>query len=394
MSEFVKSQIEVRNNLIAQAREVLDVAAAEGRGLTAEENEKIARIEADIDQRDAAIETERKLSQREERAREAAAQFNTTPEEARQSESDILRAIAMGEIRGGHEFKGEKRTLTSSDNTVPKSFYDQVFQVARLAGPMLDLGEVINTATGENLTIPTLTARSTATIKGQAVQISDSDPVFSSITLGAYKYSFLVPVANELLTDAGFDLSSLIADQAGNAIGYAVNSGLTIGTGTVEPTGVMTAASSAVTGGTGVSGAPTYENILDLVYALDGQARLLPGVGFITSKTGLAALRKVKDGDGAYIWKEGGNAIAGQPATLLGYPVYENPAVASVATGAFSLGFGHLPSYKIRTAGGIQVAQSSDFAFDKDVTTFRVTMRVDGNLTHASHVVKFKGGAS
>jgi HK97 family phage major capsid protein len=154
----------------------------------------------------------------------------------------------------------------------------------------------------------------------------------------------------------------------------------------------MTAASSAVTGGTGVSGVASYENIIDLIYALDGQARLLPGVGFITGKSGLAAMRKLKDGAGNYIWTD--SAVPGQPATMLGYPVYENPAVSATAVNAFSLGFGHLPSYKIRTAGGIQVAQSSDFAFDKDVTTFRVTMRVDGNLTHSAHVVKFRGGAS
>jgi HK97 family phage major capsid protein len=298
----------------------------------------------------------------------------------------------MGEVRGGHEFMSEKRTLVPSDSTVPKSFFDTVYQVARLAGPMLDLGETIATTTGEQLTIPTLTAYSTATIKGAGTAISESEPTFSSITLGAFRYSFLVPVANELLNDAGFDLSNLIADQAGNAIGFAVNAGLTNGTGTVEPTGIMTSATSAVTGGTGVSGAPTYENVLDLVYALDGQARLLPGVGFITAKSGLAALRKIKDGDGRFIWTEGGTQ--GQPANLLGYPVYENPAVSAVAVNAFSLGFGHMPSLKIRTAGGIQVAQSGDFAFDKDVTTFRVQLRVDSKLTHASHVVKFKGGAS
>jgi HK97 family phage major capsid protein len=392
MSEFIKSQVEVRNNLIAQAREVLDIAQAEGRGLSAEENQKIARIEADIDQRDSAIDTARKLAEREERAAEAASSYTPAAETARKSDSDMLRAIAMGEVRGGHEFMSEKRTLVPSDSTVPKSFFDTVYQVARLAGPMLDLGETIATTTGEQLTIPTLTAYSTATIKGAGTQISESEPTFSSITLGAFRYSFLVPVANELLNDAGFDLSNLIADQAGNAIGFAVNAGLTNGTGTVEPTGIMTSATSAVTGGTGVSGAPTYENVLDLVYALDGQARLLPGVGFITAKSGLAALRKIKDGDGRFIWTEGGTQ--GQPANLLGYPVYENPAVSAVAVNAFSLGFGHMPSLKIRTAGGIQVAQSGDFAFDKDVTTFRVQLRVDSKLTHASHVVKFKGGAS
>jgi HK97 family phage major capsid protein len=291
-----------------------------------------------------------------------------------------------------HTFGTEQRTLVPSDNTVPKSFFDEVFSVARQAGPMLQVSQVINTASGEQLTIPTLTAYSTATIKGAGSAISDSEPTFSSIQLSAFKYSFLVPVANELLTDAGFDISSLIAEQAGNAIGFGINTGLTVGTGTVEPTGIFTTGASAVTGGTGVAGAPTYENLVDLLYTLDGQARILPGVGWLMSKSGLAAVRKIKDGAGNFIWT--GSLVPGQPDQLLGYPVYENPAAPAVATGAFSIGVGHLPSYKARLAGGIQVAQSADYAFNEDVTTFRVTARVDGRLTHASHFVKFRGGAS
>jgi HK97 family phage major capsid protein len=391
MSEFVKSQIEARNNLIAQAREVVEAAEKEARGLSAEDQQKLGKIETEIDQRDAAIETAQKLADREARAYEAAKDSPVPTSEVR-GDNDILRAIANGEIRS-HVFGSEKRTLVSSDNTVPKSFYDQVFSLARLAGPMLQVSQVINTTSGESLTIPTLTAYSTATIKGQNVAISDSDPTFSSITLGAFKYSFLTAISNELLTDAGFDISALIAEQAGNALGFGINAGLTVGTGTVEPTGIFTTGASAVTGGTGVGGAPTYENLVDLLYALDGQARILPGVGWLMSKSGLAAVRKIKDGSGAYIWTAG-NLINGQPDTILGYPVYENPAAAAVGTGNFSIGVGHLPSYKARLAGGIQVAQSGDYAFDKDVTTFRVTARVDGNLTHAAHFVKFRGGAS
>jgi HK97 family phage major capsid protein len=390
MSDFLKSQVEARNNLIEQARSVIESAEAEKRGLTAEDQQKIERIEGEISQRDAAIETAQKLADREERA-VAAGRESAVPTSEVRGDADILRAIANGEVRS-HTFGAEKRTLVPSDNTVPKSFYDEIFLQARLAGPMLQVAQVINTTSGESLTIPTLTAYSTATIKAAGSAIAESDPTFSSITLGAYKYSFLVPVANELLTDAGFDLSALIAEQAGNAIGFGINTGLTVGTGTVEPTGIFTTGASAVTGGTAVGGAPTYENLVDLVYALDGQARILPGVGFLMSKSGLAAVRKIKDGAGNYIWS--GNAVAGQPDTILGYPVFENPAAPAVATNAFSIGFGHLPSYKARLAGGIQVAQSGDYAFDKDVTTFRVTARVDGNLTHAAHFVKFKGGAS
>jgi HK97 family phage major capsid protein len=391
MSDFLKSQVEARNNLIEQARSVIESAEADKRGLTVEDQQTIERIETEISQRDAAIDTAKKMEEREARAVDAARDSFVPSAEVR-NDSDILRAIANGELRG-HTFGTEKRTLVPSDDTVPKSFFDQIYLQARLAGPMLNVAQVINTASGENLTIPTLTAYSTATIKGAGAQIADSEPTFSSITLGAFKYSFLVPVANELLTDAGFDISALIAEQAGNAIGFGINTGLTVGTGTVEPTGIFTTGASAVTGGTGVAGAPTYENLVDLLYALDGQARLLPGVGWLMNKSGLAAVRKIKDGSGAFIWSAG-NIAQGQPDQLLGYPVYENPAAASVGVNNFSIGVGHLPSYKARLAGGIQVAQSADFAFDDDVTTFRVTARVDGNLSHAAHFVKFRGGAS
>ena len=386
MSDFIKIQQEARAKAWNEAQALLDRAATEKRDLTAEENEQFARINKDLDERAALIETIKAGQEREARAAEAAANFEVRTFETA-GDADILRQIAAGEVRS-HNF--EKRTLVNSDNTVPKSFYGQVFDVARLVGPMLDVSQVINTASGESLTIPTLTAYSTATIKGAGSAISESEPTFSSITLGAYKYSFLIPVANELLSDAGFDISAELATQAGNAIGYAVNAGLTTGTGTVEPTGIVTAAGSALVGGTGVAGAFTADNLIDLAYSLDGAARRLPGVAYMANGSSIGAMRKLKDTAGNYLYAVG----VGQPDTFAGFAVVENPAMASIGTNAKSVVFGHLPSYKARIAGGLQIAQSADYAFNTDVTTFRVTMRVDGNLSHAGHVKFFKGAAS
>ena len=154
MSEFIKSQYEVRNNLITQVRTVIDEAEAEGRGLDSAELEKIDRIEADIRKADEAIAVAERNEERRVEASAAAKGFVPTVSEERGA-ADILRAIAQGEQRD-HTFE-RRAALTPSDNTVAKSFYDQVFDVARLTFP-LDEFEVINTTSGEDLTIPTLTA--------------------------------------------------------------------------------------------------------------------------------------------------------------------------------------------------------------------------------------------
>ena len=386
MSEFIKAQQEVRNNLIMQVREVIDFAEAEGRGLDAAELSKIDAIEADIRKADDSIAIATRSEERKVEASVAAKGF--VPAVSERSASDIFRALATGEARS-HSFE-RRSALVPSDNTVPKSFYDRVFDVARLAGPMLDVSEVISTTSGEDLTIPTLTGYSSAAIVAAAGTVAASEPTYSSITLGAFKYGFLAQAANELVTDAGFDLAGHLANQAGNALGYAINAGLTTGTGTVQPFGIATQAGSGITGSTGVTGGFSADDLIDLAYSVDGAVRRLPGAGFMANGATIGKMRKLKDTAGNYLYQVG----VGYPDTFAGFRVVENPHVADVATGAKSVLFGDLNSYKVRVAGGIQVASSTDYAFNTDLTTWRFLLRVDGNLTHSSHIKYFKGAAS
>ena len=384
MSEYLKSQSELRASLIKDIQTTLDVAEERG-GLDADAKSKIDALETDIRSADEAIAVFRRQEERKAEAADAARGF--VPSGEARTEVDVLRAIGRGEIRE-HTF--EQRALVTSSNTVPVSFYDQVFQVARLVGPMLDTSEIFNTTSGENITVPIMTAYSTAALTTEGSAISESDPTFSSITLGAYKYSFLIGVSNELIADAGFNLESLLAEQAGNAIGFTVNGVLTTGDGSDKPRGIVTAAGSGITGGTAVSGAFTADNLIDLIYSLDGAARRLPGVGFMATTSSLGAMRKLKDNSGQYLYQVG----VGQPDSFAGFPIFENPAMAAAGTAAKSVIFGHLPSYKVRMAGGLQVASSTDYAFNKDQTFYRFLMRVDGDLTHAGHVKYFIGNAA
>jgi len=264
-----------------------------------------------------------------------------------------------------------------------------VFDVARLVGPMLEVGERFNTTSGEDLTLPTLTAYSSAVLTAAGAAMTESEPTYSSITLGSYRYGLLIAVASELVTDAGFDLESHLAQQAGNGLGTAINSALTIGDGSSKPQGVVVGAAAGVTGADSVAGAFTADNLIDLAYVGDGLIRKLPGTAYMASGAAIGALRKLQDGNNQYLYQVG----VGQPDSFAGFDVIENPDVADPAADAISVLFGHMPSYKVRMAGGLAVASSSDYAFNKDTVTYRFSMRVDGKLSHTSHIRKFTGGA-
>ena len=388
MKEYIDRQVEQRQRTWEAAKALLDTAAAEKRDLTSEEEASYKKMNDELSERAARIEALKADAEREAKieaaTREISGQVRPTAK-AVSTDADVLRSMARGETRS---FTFEQRDVTkaSTGAPVPTSFYDQVIAQARLVGPMLDTSTVLRTAGGENLQIPSQAGWSTAAITAEGSAISESDPTFNSfITLGAYKYSFLVQLSRELIEDSGVDILSFLATQTGNAIGFAVNNALTVGTGTTQPKGVVAAAGSGVLG-TVAGGLFTADNLIDLAYSLDGAARRLPGVGWMMNTASLGAVRKLKDTAGYYIFSP---ALADGNDQLLNFPVYENPAMASQASAAKSVLFGHLPSYYVRMAGGLRLDRSDDYAFNADLVTFRASMRVDGNLPQPSHIKYF-----
>ena len=386
MKEYIDRQVEIRNRAWNEAKSILDKAAAEKRDLTAEESQTYERISKELDERANTIAKLREDEARELRldaaTREIADQARPVAQAPVADDAAILRSLVTGEKRG-HSFERRDVLKTSTGSPVPTSFYDQVIMKARLVAPVLQTSTVLNTAGGENLQIPSLSTYSVGTITSEGNAIGESDPAFNSfVTLGAYKYSFLTQVSEELLTDSGVDFLGFLADQVGNALGYAVGSALTVGTGTVEPKGIVTA--SAVGGTAGTATAFTADNLIDLLYSLDGAARNLPGVGWMMNGKSIGAVRKLKDQAGNYVFQP--SLAMDSPDMLLGKPIYENPSMVDVATGTKSVIVGHLPSYFVRTVGGLRLDRSDDYAFNAGLITFRAQFRVDGNLPQTSHI--------
>ena len=390
---YIDRQIELRNRAWEEAKALLDAAAAEKRDLSAEEEQKYARINEDLNKRSETIKQLQADEARELNIAEAT-RGKRTAEETRevQNDADLVRALCRGEVRS---VTFEKRdVLTSSTGApVPTSFYDQIVEHMVVAGPMLQTSTMINTAGGEALQVPRTNAYSTSTLTAQGSAFSESDPTFQSfITLNAYKYGHLIQVSREMIDDSGVDLLGFLARQAGISIGVAVNTALTTGTDSTMPNGIAVAAGSGVTGSTAVVGAFTADNLIDLSYSVNSAYRRMPGTGWMMATSALAATRKLKDTYGQYLFQP--SLQAGQPDQLLGYAIYENPDVAAVGTAAKSVLFGNLREYYVRMAGGIAFERSDDYAFANDLITFRARVRIDGDLPQTAAVKYFIGGAS
>ena len=400
MSEFIAKQVDAKAKAWHEAKELIDSVEARGGVWSGEDEAKYASLTADINKRNELIELEQREAKTSEAMAKAAVDFAGAS--VTDTENDILRKMILGEIRG-HEFPMEKRVITGSSTgaPVPTSFYNEIVKVARLVNPLLEYATVINTASGENLQIPSQATFSTATIVGQGVSIGTSEPSFNAFTtLSAYKYSALAQLSRELILDAGVDIVGFLAEQFGNAFGFAIGDKIVNGTGTVENRGFITAAATGVQGsasttaiaGPNVIGGFTADNVVDLVYSLDGALRNRPSFAMLANSGSIAALRKLKDAQGRYLFDVG--VGLDKRDLVLGVPVIETPAMPSIGSGARSLAVGDMKALYVRNAGGLQVDRSDDFAFGNDLATWRATWRLDSALVQTNNIKVFRGGTA
>lgn len=308
------------------------------------------------------------------------------------SDFDVVRALATGEIRTA---TFERRALNKTDDSavVPQSFYAILQEKMQYQGPMLDAGFVtnLNTASGEDIKVPVESTRPLGTAIAEATEILALDPTFSTFSLKSQKIAVLTKVSRELLVDSGIDIVSYLASTLGKSIGIKANNLLTVGTGTVQANGVVTASSLGVTGGTGVTGVFTADNLIDLAHSVDSDY-VRQGAVFMMKRTSLGTLRKLKDTAGQYLYVPA--ATVGTPDTFAGYAVIENPDMAATGLSGKSVLFGHFGSYHVRNVGGIEVARSDDAYFNTDEVGFRVTLRMWGDLGQTEAVKHFIGNAA
>jgi HK97 family phage major capsid protein len=401
MSEsLIKRLHEQHRQAWEQAKALLDHAEAEGRDLSAEEQEQYRKMNEDIDAYSVRVRELAEQAEKREATESAFSKLMGQPAEREKPDekADELRSFLRGDGPKGIEVMPEARDLTKGSataggNTVPTSFYGKLWEhMIEVSGILSAGATVLRTTSGENFEVPVTTAHSSAALIAEGATLTESDPAFAKRTLGAYKYAMSMQLSSELLQDTGVNLEDYLARQAGRAVGNALGVDLVTGNASSKPSGIVQTASTGVTGGTGVTGAFTADNLIDLFYSVISPYRNSSAAGWLMRDATLATARKLKDSQNQYLWQP--SLVAGTPETLLGKPVHTDPNVAAVATSAKSVIFGDISAYIVRLAGGIRFERSDEFAFQNDLVTFRCIVRGDGILADQTGAVKVFVGAA
>jgi HK97 family phage major capsid protein len=214
---------------------------------------------------------------------------------------------------------------------------------------------------------------------------------------------YAMPAATPtLLEDAVVDLEAWIAAEVETAFAEQEGTAFVTGNGTNKPKGFLdytkVAEGSWSWGNvgylaTGVDGALPASNpsdvLIDLIYALKAGYR--QNASFVLNRKTQAAIRKLKDADGNYLWQP--PAAVGQRASLMGFPVVESEDMPNAASNATPIAFGDFArGYLIVDRAGVRVLRDPYSA--KPYVLFYTTKRVGGGVQDFDAIKLLKYGES
>ena len=271
---------------------------------------------------------------------------------------------------------------------VPEEWDSRLIDVLNEENIMRGLATQITTSGEHKINIAGAKPTAAWIEEGGALQFTDAK--FGQKILDAHKLHVAVKVTEELLYDSMFDLASYITTQFGIAIANAEEDAFLNGDGKGKPTGLFDETNGGTVAKTLTGTKLSTDDVLDLVYALKRPYR--KKASFIMNDQTLAALRKLKDNNGAYIWQP--SYQAGEPDRLLGYAVHTSAFAPELAAGKPVMAFGDYSYYNIGDRGTRSMQELRELFAGNGMIGYVAKERVDGLLVLPEAVQIMKAGAS
>lgn len=237
-----------------------------------------------------------------------------------------------------------------------------------------------------------------------AARNETATPALAKVRIPVHEISAQPKASQKLLDDAQINAEEWLALKVADRFARREADAFINGDGIARPRGLLTytvsgnddearTANQIQYVATGLAGGFAASNpadkLFDLVYKL--KAAYLPKASWLMPRSVSSAIRKLKGADGNYLWQV--SLQAGQPPTLLGFPVFFGEDMPAMANNSLSVGFGDFTeAYTIVDRTGIRLLR--DPYTDKPNVKFYTTKRVGGDVVNFDAVKLLRFSAS
>lgn len=258
---------------------------------------------------------------------------------------------------------------------VPDEYERKLVEALQEENIFRRLATIIHTSSGDRK-IPVVTGKGEAMWMDEEEQYTLSDDSFGQTSIGSYKLGTAIKVSEELLNDSVFDLPAYIAKEFARRIGAKEEEAFFVGDGLGKPTGIFNATGGAEDGATTAGANITFDDVMELFYSLRSPYR--SKAVWVLNETTVKALRKLKDGNGNYIWNP--SVTTGVPDMILNRPYHTSTFVPELEAGNKVMAFGDFKYYWIADRQGRSFKRLNELFSMTGQVGFLASQRVDGKL--------------
>ncbi len=271
---------------------------------------------------------------------------------------------------------------------VPPETDTEIGRRISIASPMRALSTVRTVSTAVLKKPFAASGLSTGWVAETAGRPQTNTPQLSELSFPTMELYAMPAATQALLDDSAVDIEAWIAGEVDLVFAEQEGDAFIRGDGINRPKGFLSytaVAEGAWTWGnlgyvaTGAAGAwkttGPSDTLVDVIYALKAGHR--QNGTFMMNRKTQADVRKFKDADGNYLWRP--PASAGQPASLMGFPIAEAEEMPDVGANALAVAFGDFRAgYLVVDRAGVRILRDPYSA--KPYVLFYTTKRVGGGV--------------
>ena len=309
-------------------------------------------------------------------------------------------------VRSGAAVEMKAFTGVSGDSggyAIPREIDAQIDRTLAAISPIRAIANVVKVGTAGYRKLVTTGGTPSGWAAETDARPGTASPTFNEIVPPMGDLYANPSASQAMLDDAAFDVEQWLASEIAVEFARAEGSAFVNGSGTSRPRGFLQTPTAATgdagrafgtlqylaSGAAGDFGANPQDRLIDLVQALRAPYR--QGASWVMNAATVARLRKFKTADGQFLWQP--SMLAGQPATLLGYPVVEAEDMPDVAANSLSIAFGNFAQgYIVTERAETQILR--DPYSNKPFVTFYATKRVGGCVSNSEAIKLMKFAAS